>query len=300
VPLLTGERTALRRIERLGAVSRTDRWMTVVLVAASVPVLFTDALKMGVEVLPGPGRTGPVALLLALAQAAPLLVRRRWPLTVLALVLVAFAVRQTSGAARAPADLSLLLAFDAVGAYATGVRPVVLAAVAGAAGVGAALAGGGVSADSPGWPAATALYGVFVVAPLVVGRTRRTAPTTAATAPVRVGTSAATPAAAATVAAPRDGTAVPADDRAGPAEPPWLSRLTAREREVFSHVAQGLTNSEIAAALCISRETVKTHVRNVLAKVRVRHRYELIACAHRHGLIDETESHPTAGRSYPG
>ncbi|MEV6494213.1 LuxR C-terminal-related transcriptional regulator, partial [Actinoplanes sp. NPDC051633] len=53
--------------------------------------------------------------------------------------------------------------------------------------------------------------------------------------------------------------------------------LTAREREIAGLVADGLSNREIAAKLVLSERTVETHVRNVLAKLEVRNRTQLVA-----------------------
>jgi DNA-binding CsgD family transcriptional regulator len=53
--------------------------------------------------------------------------------------------------------------------------------------------------------------------------------------------------------------------------------LTAREREVLGHVADGATNGVIAQRLSVSEDTVKTHVRNVLRKLRVTTRGAAIA-----------------------
>jgi DNA-binding NarL/FixJ family response regulator len=50
---------------------------------------------------------------------------------------------------------------------------------------------------------------------------------------------------------------------------PPTERLTPREHEVLRHVAQGLTNGEIAAALVVSVATVKFHVEHVIAKLGV-------------------------------
>jgi len=56
-----------------------------------------------------------------------------------------------------------------------------------------------------------------------------------------------------------------------------LAVLTARERTVLDVVCQGMTNREIASALKVSEKTVKFHVSNVLAKMDVRSRAQLIA-----------------------
>ena len=56
-----------------------------------------------------------------------------------------------------------------------------------------------------------------------------------------------------------------------------LDRLTRREREVASLVAQGASNPDIARALFLSRKTVERHVSNVLAKLGAHNRAELAA-----------------------
>jgi len=65
--------------------------------------------------------------------------------------------------------------------------------------------------------------------------------------------------------------------------------LTAREREVLRRLALGLSNREIADALCISEETVKTHVGSVLAKLHVENRAQAIVQALRRGLVSMEE-----------
>ncbi len=58
-----------------------------------------------------------------------------------------------------------------------------------------------------------------------------------------------------------------------------LGELTPREREIVSLVALGNTSSEIAELLVISNETVRTHVRNAMAKTGARTRAQLVAMA---------------------
>ncbi|MCL2090382.1 MAG: response regulator transcription factor [Micrococcales bacterium] len=69
---------------------------------------------------------------------------------------------------------------------------------------------------------------------------------------------------------------VPATDLTHPS-------LTEREVEVLRLVARGLSNDEIAAELFISRTTVKTHVSNLLAKLSLRDRVQIVLYAYEHG-----------------
>ncbi|WP_432477566.1 ATP-binding protein [Nocardioides sp. GXQ0305] len=62
-------------------------------------------------------------------------------------------------------------------------------------------------------------------------------------------------------------------------------RLTAREREVLGLVALGLTDRAIGGRLFISHRTVERHVSNLLAKLDAGRRSELVATAHREGLV---------------
>ncbi len=73
----------------------------------------------------------------------------------------------------------------------------------------------------------------------------------------------------------------PAIATGGDSAPP---ALTSREIEVVSALAQGATNREIARRFVISENTVKNHIRNVLAKLQLRNRREIVNYARRHGL----------------
>jgi DNA-binding NarL/FixJ family response regulator len=66
-----------------------------------------------------------------------------------------------------------------------------------------------------------------------------------------------------------------------------LSRveLTERELTVLAAIARGQRNKEIAASLFITETTVKTHLRNIFAKLNVLSRTEAIATATRQGLL---------------
>ena len=70
-----------------------------------------------------------------------------------------------------------------------------------------------------------------------------------------------------------------------PARAKALATLTDREREVLAVIAQGLSNSEIAAALYVSEATAKTHVSSVLSKLQLRDRVQAVVWAYETGIV---------------
>lgn len=68
---------------------------------------------------------------------------------------------------------------------------------------------------------------------------------------------------------------------------PEAEPLTGREQDVLRRLARGLGNKEIAAELNLSENTVKTHVRNILAKLNLRSRAEAAVYAVQAGLVDK-------------
>jgi DNA-binding NarL/FixJ family response regulator len=67
--------------------------------------------------------------------------------------------------------------------------------------------------------------------------------------------------------------------RNGPEEPDELKSLTEQERRILTHVAEGLTNREIAEEMSLTEKTVKNHVSSLLAKLGLERRAEAAAVA---------------------
>jgi DNA-binding NarL/FixJ family response regulator len=62
--------------------------------------------------------------------------------------------------------------------------------------------------------------------------------------------------------------------------------LTSREREILQLLADGMSNADVAGRLFISQETVKSHVRHILAKLEADTRTHAVAIALREAIID--------------
>jgi len=73
-----------------------------------------------------------------------------------------------------------------------------------------------------------------------------------------------------------------------PEEP--AGKLTPREREVLQLLTQGNTNKEIGNVLCVSENTVKNHLKNILAKLHLQNRVQAAAFALREGIVPEEAS----------
>ena len=75
---------------------------------------------------------------------------------------------------------------------------------------------------------------------------------------------------------------------AGEGEPP-SDELTPREHEVLTLIAEGFSNNEIADRLVISAKTVDRHRENIMRKLNLHNRVDLVKYALRKGLIDLEE-----------
>ena len=75
-----------------------------------------------------------------------------------------------------------------------------------------------------------------------------------------------------------------------------LASLTERERQILEHLARGESNKTIARALDISHDTVKLHVRHILAKLNLSSRVEAAVFAVEARSGNESYSTPTAVR----
>jgi len=78
----------------------------------------------------------------------------------------------------------------------------------------------------------------------------------------------------------------------GPPPEDPAAKLTPREREVLQLLTQGNTNKEIANTLGVSENTVKNHLKNILAKLHLQNRVQAVTFALRHGIVSEETRSP--------
>jgi DNA-binding NarL/FixJ family response regulator len=77
---------------------------------------------------------------------------------------------------------------------------------------------------------------------------------------------------------------------AAPVTSAGVSTLSRRELEVLALLTEGLGNGAIAERLHVHRGTVRNHVRNIFAKLRVHSRLQAVAYASRHRLVRSATS----------
>jgi len=77
---------------------------------------------------------------------------------------------------------------------------------------------------------------------------------------------------------------------------PLLAKLSAQERKILGHIAEGLTNRQIAEEMFLAEKTVKNYVSNVLAKLEMSRRSEAAAYAAR---IEAAKEHRYPPEQWP-
>ena len=80
------------------------------------------------------------------------------------------------------------------------------------------------------------------------------------------------------------------------AKPRTARRITARERDVLELVAEGYSTAEIARALWITEDTVRTHIKRMLVRLDARTRAHAVAIAFREGLWTSESPNGEKGR----
>lgn len=72
--------------------------------------------------------------------------------------------------------------------------------------------------------------------------------------------------------------------------------ITNREKEVLSHLANGMTNKEISKLLFLSPSTVRNHISNIFLKLKVSNRTQATALAIYAGLLKQNTDNGKEGR----
>ena len=237
------------------------------------------------DLVPGVGAvTGDRGVLTATSLLAtlPLAGRRRYPLAVVCLVIGALAVQQVL---TTPTEGLVLLLAAMVAAYSASAHGSTRSALLGGAVllVGAAVVGGDIG---DGAFLAVLLGGAWVAGFVVMQRStdlhrarqdNRELSERLAVAVERL---------------------EEADRRASAEEPPGeIAGLTAREVDVVREIAHGKSNADIAGDLYISEWTVKTHVGNILRKLELRDRAQVVVAAYESGIVrPRADDQPREGK----
>jgi DNA-binding CsgD family transcriptional regulator len=252
-----------------------DAVVAVALGAASLLEIWSPQLVPGVGVVTGDRMVLTVTSLVA---TLPLALCRRNPLAVLCVVVGALSLQQvlTTPTGGLVVLLAAMVAAYSSSAYAS--------RTAGAVG-GAVIVGGAavMGEDLGDWAfIAIVLGGAWLVGFVVMQRSRdlRRAQDDNRELSARL----------ALAARRLEEAARPEVAGTGPHE---IADLTAREVEVTREIAQGKANAEIAADLFISEWTVKTHVANILRKLGLRDRAQVVVAAYESGLVQPTHGRPT-------
>ncbi len=74
-------------------------------------------------------------------------------------------------------------------------------------------------------------------------------------------------------------------------------QITPAEKAVLRALMESDTNQEVAERLCVSRSTVRTHLRHLFDKFKVRSRTGLVVAAIRHGVLDLEELEESSHRT---
>lgn len=254
--------TAFRRrftsVDQFPFPPRRDVVLVLLLIVTAGAVFLPFDGGIGISLTTQTRPTNALSLTLAGFMAVPLLFRTRWPGQVLVLVTAAFAWSELAGYPTSAASIALPVAAYTLGRHARGRAQLVSAACSGVLLAPVLSAPGRVD---------NLLVAVAVwVLPFLIGRI------VAARVTEDVLENTESMASESALPMPEDSPTAA------------FANITPREHEVLALVMTGQSNAEIAAALFLSRETVKTHVASLLRKTEVRDRTQLAVLALTSGI----------------